>query len=104
MCTYNTNKSTYRSFRNTKRGFRRKSIDFCKSVSHSQFKHLKKNIKPLSIAGYFYLLHSSLFFLWIPVITCAFANRVENSVDPDQLASQKPADLNLHCFQNWIYL
>ena len=26
--------------------------------------------------------------------------RVENSVDPDQLASQKPADLDLHCFQN----
>ena len=28
MCTY-----TYRSFRNTKKGFRRKSIDLCKSVS-----------------------------------------------------------------------
>ena len=24
-------------------------------------------------------------------------------MDPDQLASQKPAGLNLHCFQNWIY-
>ena len=23
-----------------------------------------------------------------------------NSVDPDQLASQKPADQDLHCFQN----
>ena len=30
--------------------------------------------------------------------------RVENSVDPDQLASEKPADLDLHCFQNRIYL
>ena len=30
-------------------------------------------------------------------------SRVENSVDPDQLASQKPADLYLHCFQNRIY-
>ena len=35
---------------------------------------------------------------------------MENSVDPDQLASQKPADLDLHSFQNiirsqliWIY-
>ena len=25
---------------------------------------------------------------------------VENNVDPDQLASEKPADLDLHCFQN----
>ena len=28
---------------------------------------------------------------------------VVNSVDPDQLASQKPVDLGLHCFQNRIY-
>ena len=28
-----------------------------------------------------------------------FTNRVENSVDPDQLASQKPADLDRHCLQ-----
>ena len=27
-------------------------------------------------------------------------SRVESHVDPDQLASQKPADLDLHCFQN----
>ena len=26
-------------------------------------------------------------------------SRVGNSVDPDQLAFQKPADLDLHCFQ-----
>ena len=32
-----------------------------------------------------------------------FTSKGENSVDPDQLASQKPADLDLHCFQNWIY-
>ena len=32
-----------------------------------------------------------------------FTNTVENSVDPDQLASHKPADLDLHCFQNRIY-
>ena len=31
-------------------------------------------------------------------------SRLENSVDPDQLASEKPADLDLHCFQNRIYL
>ena len=33
-----------------------------------------------------------------------FTSRVENIVDPDQLASQKPADLDLLCFQNGIYL
>ena len=27
---------------------------------------------------------------------------MKNSVHPDQLASQKPADLDLHCFQNGI--
>ena len=25
-------------------------------------------------------------------------------MEPDQLASKKPADLDLHCFQNRIYL
>ena len=25
-------------------------------------------------------------------------------MDPDQLASEKPADLDLHCFQNKIYI
>ena len=27
-----------------------------------------------------------------------------NNVDPDQLASLKPDDLDLHCFQNRIYI
>ena len=30
-------------------------------------------------------------------------SRTENSVDPDQLASWKPADLDLHCFQDMLY-
>ena len=34
----------------------------------------------------------------------AFRGRVENSFDPDQLASEKPADLDLHCFQKRIHL
>ena len=29
--------------------------------------------------------------------------RMEYSVGPDQLASEKPADLDLHCFQNRLY-
>ena len=33
-----------------------------------------------------------------------FSSREENSVDPDQLASQKPADLDLQCFQNRIHV
>ena len=31
------------------------------------------------------------------------SNRVDNSVDPDQLASKKPADLDRHCFHNMIH-
>ena len=33
-----------------------------------------------------------------------FECRVENSVDPDQLTSQVPADIDLHRFQNRIYM
>ena len=29
---------------------------------------------------------------------------MENSVNPDQLASQKPADPDLHCFQYKVYI
>ena len=36
---------------------------------------------------------------------CIYKQIIENSVDPDQLAShEKPADLDLHCFQNRIFL
>ena len=31
-----------------------------------------------------------------------FTGRSENSVDPDQLASWKPADMDLHCVQKGI--
>ena len=54
---------------------------------------------------YINLLHSSNFyptklqdFIWWHVLT----RIIESSVDPDQLASEKPADLDLHCFQNRI--
>ena len=30
-----------------------------------------------------------------------FASKVENSVEPDQLASEKPADLDLHCLHGF---
>ena len=36
------------------------------------------------------------------LLACIY--RVENNVDPDQLASEKPADQDLHCFKNRIYL
>ena len=32
-----------------------------------------------------------------------FTSRVENCMDPDQLVSQKPADLDLHYFHKRIY-
>ena len=39
----------------------------------------------------------------MPVISNIIPSIVENSVEPDQLASEKPADLGLDCFQNRIY-
>ena len=30
-------------------------------------------------------------------------SKLTNNVDPDQLASEQPADLDLRCFQNKIY-
>ena len=41
-----------------------------------------------------------------PGVTCTcsiFTSSLENSVDPDQLASKKPADLDLNWFQSRIY-
>ena len=49
-------------------------------------------------AGYLKVLHSSPFLSNTIIIKHFHISRVENSVDPDQLASQKPADLDLHCF------
>ena len=57
-------------------------------------------------AGYVYVLHSSPIFNLNKTHESSykhvFTSRVENSVDPDQLASEKPADLDLLCFQNSI--
>ena len=47
-------------------------------------------------AGYIYVLHSTQF---LSNLYMYLAGKVENSVDPDQLASKKPADMGLHCFQ-----
>ena len=33
-----------------------------------------------------------------------YLQAVENSVDPDQLASEQPADLDLQCFRNQVNL
>ena len=32
-----------------------------------------------------------------------FTSRMENSVDFDQLASEKPADLDVQCFHSVVY-
>ena len=39
----------------------------------------------------------------IQVISLPKTSRLEKSVDSDQLASEKPADLDLDCFQNRLY-
>ena len=54
-----------------------------------------------------------MYFIFFPIfiqVTCIisvismYTSRVENSVNPDQLASEKPADLDSQCFQNSIHL
>ena len=51
----------------------------------------------------FYVLHSSFIFcladLQSSIYQQVFTNRVGYSVEPDQLASEKPAGLDLGCFQ-----
>ena len=39
----------------------------------------------------------------LPVTIACFGEAKQWYGDPDQLASQKPADLDLHCLQNRIY-
>ena len=59
-------------------------------------------------AGYFKFYAPSLLFYQTSLQDSrywrAFTSRAENSVDSDQLASEKPADLDLHCFENIILL
>ena len=38
----------------------------------------------------------------VPIISMYLQAEGENGVDPDQLASEKPADQDVHCFQNKI--
>ena len=47
-----------------------------------------------------------LHFLQFLSKTCriVLTSRVENSVDSDQLASENPADLNVHCFRGGHWL
>ena len=51
-----------------------------------------------------YVLHFAQIFISDNSYKHALTRRVKNCVDPNQLASEKPADLYLHCFQNRIYL
>ena len=45
-----------------------------------------------------------IFSLILIELSCMheFTNRMENSVDPDQLTFQKPADVGLHSFQKCV--
>ena len=45
--------------------------------------------------------------MWVLIIFSykqVFTSRLENIMDPDQLASEEPAVLDLHCFQNTGYI
>ena len=39
----------------------------------------------------------------IPIYKYVFSSRVKNSVDPNQLASERLADVDLHCCRNKLY-
>ena len=43
------------------------------------------------------------FFFRINLQDSIYKHVFTDSVEPDQLASEKPADLDLRCFQNMIY-
>ena len=77
-------------------GFEDSSSPAIRSKQHS-------NLNPYH-ADCFNVLHSSPIDLQEYSYYQLFTSRAENSVDPDQLASQKPADLDLHCFKNVVYL
>ena len=47
-------------------------------------------------------IHSSQIVIQLKCIILVVCIHL-NSVDPERLASEKPADLDLHCFQNRIY-
>ena len=65
--------------------------------------------QPLTCTTFYYTTLFPLFFLSYELAGVSYISifiKSQNSVDPDQLASQKPADLDLHCFQNriiWVY-
>ena len=62
---------------------------FCEILSHSVRYGMYKQLS--STQNYFYPIKLQDFgYLHV------FTIRVENSVDPDQLASEKPADQDLH--------
>ena len=45
-------------------------------------------------------LYNSIYHFFVYYDELTMSCCMENNVDPDQLASQKPADLDLHCFQS----
>ena len=57
-------------------------------------------------AEHYNMLHSSPIFNYMCCIVSGFTVDLEaewKTVDPDQMASEKLADLDLHCFQNRTY-
>ena len=52
-------------------------------------------------------MHAKFLMYYTPYsisFLCMYPSRVENSLDPDQMALKKPADLDLQCFQKLINL
>ena len=63
--------------------------------------HLNQNL--MMMTSVLIIFHAGYFSVLIMFIQLICRRSVKNSVNPDQLAFQKSADLDLHCFQNKIY-
>ena len=62
----------------------------------------KCSINRIMLYIFLHTLFPSFDHIRLQYSSYVFTCRVEKSVDLDQLASQKSADLNLHCFANRI--
>ena len=61
-------------------------------------------VNPCHAKYFMYYIHSNIHLVNMQQFSCKhiLSIRVENSVDPDQMASSRPADLDIYCFQKRI--
>ena len=102
MCTAHCHTMSYASWKSIK-GFRRYGAD-----TKFNGKSFNLDLWPwpwVKVAGSC-ALHTVLLTVWTNHVITGFCRgcggQIEDSIDADQLTSQKPADLDLHSFQSEI--